>query len=93
MRYYKQTLIVEQVFSYLQFVTHLIQINKIIFDIMHPVAEKLKLTSDRFEGKHLGENAEHYIKRTKKKDRTGNEFVPLLSNRSFSRRMEENEVL
>jgi hypothetical protein len=38
---------------------------------MHPVAKKLGLTSDRFEGKELSENAEYYIKKAKKKDRPG----------------------
>jgi hypothetical protein len=38
---------------------------------MHPVSKELGLSSSRFEGKHLDDNAHHYIKKAKKKDRPG----------------------
>lgn len=37
---------------------------------LRPVAKELGLTSERFESESLSENAEHYITKTKKKDRS-----------------------
>ena len=39
---------------------------------LRPVAKELGLTSERFEHRELSENAEYYIKKTKRKDRSGN---------------------
>lgn len=39
---------------------------------LQPVAKELGLTSERFEYKDLSENAEHYISKAKRKDRSCN---------------------